>query len=493
MEEIEEDKYIEVDNKTIILHTSPSELPRLTPTGKISYAKTRVYTQRYRKEWEQTTDFRGWLTSVPHEPTRAYCKYCKKDLHAHRLSLLKHMCTMKHQRSALMYQNTMGRTKNAKLEEGDMDAEYSETEENREEIEELDEDVEYTIEALESEEEINFPEHKYARDISEDVEIKTPVKRIKIEMMNMKRDKLAEAMAHVHGEVSEENAEHVQLDMDVASETVETSEFEEMTNEQLEEEGHNLSFVSMNSEEVDTDMNEVEDDEQLGESIEFVDSNLLKGTTLKKVLPLSAGNTIKIKPNNKTVLLSTGARGVTLAPGKLASGTQYVFSNYKPKAIETTKKQNFLPVVTKFKESSSQQEASTSQAKKIVKGVKPSTPIVKKPTISTHALDMTKGIPIGGLQVSLYKLLDGRWTFVNECNTSPVGRCNDLINSEKNALSIGRYKLHFDVDKYFSLKEVESLYPFIEIVFDVKNPVLSYHIPVLLSPFGYTTYRGMDR
>lgn len=74
---------------------------------------------------------KGWLTSVPHEPTRAYCKYCKKDLHAHRLSLLKHMCTMKHQRSALMYQNTMGRTKNAKLEEGDMDAEYSETEENR--------------------------------------------------------------------------------------------------------------------------------------------------------------------------------------------------------------------------------------------------------------------------------------------------------------------------------------------------------------------------
>lgn len=53
----------------------------------------------------------------------------------------------------------------------------------QEEIEELDEDVEYTIEALESEEEINFPEHKYARDISEDVEIKTPVKRIKIEMM----------------------------------------------------------------------------------------------------------------------------------------------------------------------------------------------------------------------------------------------------------------------------------------------------------------------
>lgn len=45
----------------------------------------------------------GWLTSVPHQPTRAYCNYCKKNLHAHRLSLLKHTCTMKHQRATLTY------------------------------------------------------------------------------------------------------------------------------------------------------------------------------------------------------------------------------------------------------------------------------------------------------------------------------------------------------------------------------------------------------
>ncbi|XP_051162592.1 uncharacterized protein LOC127282412 isoform X2 [Leptopilina boulardi] len=489
MEEMEEDKYIEVDSKTIILHTDPPELPRLTPTGKISYAKTRVYTQRYRKEWEQTSDFKGWLTSVPHETTRAYCKYCKKDLHAHRLSLLKHMCTMKHQRAALMYQNLMP-SKTKDLQEGDIDAEYSDNEENREEIEELEEGVEYTIETLESEEEIDFPEHKYARDVNED-NIK-PLKMIKLEP-NRKRDKLAEAMAHVHGEVSEENTEHIQLDMDVVSETVETSEFDDMTNEQLEE-GHNLSFVSLNSEEVDSQINENDDDdnnEGLTEPIEFVDSNLLQSTSFKKInLPMS--NAIKIKPNgNKTVLLSTSSRGVTLAPGKNASGTQYIFSNYKSKIIED-KKPNFVSITSKFKENTSQ-EASTSQVKKPVKITKNPMPIVKKPTISTHALDMTKGLPVGGLQVSLYKLLEGRWTFVNECNTSPVGRCNDLINSEKNALTTGRYKLHFDVDKYFSLKNIESLYPFIEIVFDVKNPVISYHIPVLLSPFGYTTYRGMDR
>lgn len=98
------------------------DLPRLTATGKISHAKTRVYTQRYRKEWEEMTDFKGWfeksiiflfsllntlfsgwLTSVPYQATRAFCLYCEKNLHAHRLSLLKHMCTLKHQKAANDY------------------------------------------------------------------------------------------------------------------------------------------------------------------------------------------------------------------------------------------------------------------------------------------------------------------------------------------------------------------------------------------------------
>lgn len=57
---MEDDKYVQVDEKTIILQSNSSEMqPRLTPTGKISYAKTRVYTQRYRKEWEFMTDFKG--------------------------------------------------------------------------------------------------------------------------------------------------------------------------------------------------------------------------------------------------------------------------------------------------------------------------------------------------------------------------------------------------------------------------------------------------
>lgn len=78
-------------------------------------------------------------------------------------------------------------------------------------------------------------------------------------------------------------------------------------------------------------------------------------------------------------------------------------------------------------------------------------------------------------------------------NTSPNGRCNDLVDNSKSNFTAGRYKMHFDVDKYFTLRRIETMYPFIEIVFDVKNPTGNYHIPVLLSPFGYTTYRGSDR
>lgn len=79
----------------------------------------------------------GWLTSVPHQATRAYCKYCKKDLHAHRLSLLKHTCTMKHQRAALMV-NSNEKTENPQTQQ---------TEDN-------DDESEYVVERLDLDEDI---------------------------------------------------------------------------------------------------------------------------------------------------------------------------------------------------------------------------------------------------------------------------------------------------------------------------------------------------
>ncbi|XP_018335346.1 uncharacterized protein LOC108744194 isoform X2 [Agrilus planipennis] len=111
-----------------------------------------------------------------------------------------------------------------------------------------------------------------------------------------------------------------------------------------------------------------------------------------------------------------------------------------------------------------------------------------KPPISTHVLDTTKGIPVNGLQVSLYKLIEGRWTYINEGITSTDGRFASFLDREN--FSTGRYKLHYDVDRFFESRKQDSLYPFIEIVIDCRSSSDHYHVPLLLSPYGYTTYRG---
>ncbi|RLU16449.1 hypothetical protein DMN91_010517 [Ooceraea biroi] len=108
--------------------------------------------------------------------------------------------------------------------------------------------------------------------------------------------------------------------------------------------------------------------------------------------------------------------------------------------------------------------------------------------ISTYIVDNTKGLPISGLQVGLYKLMDGEWTFLNECNTNMKGLFINPLG--KMDCTIGRYKLRFDVDKYFTLRRIETMIPFIEFIFDVKNVNSHYHVLLLLSPFSYTIYGG---
>lgn len=106
----------------------------------------------------------------------------------------------------------------------------------------------------------------------------------------------------------------------------------------------------------------------------------------------------------------------------------------------------------------------------------------------------------------LYKLEDSLWTIISESVTNTDGRCSDLLS--RSAFTVGRYKLHFDVGNYFKELQIDSLYPFIEvntiyghicyallilfqIVFDCSNDGKNhYHIPLLLNPFGYSTYRG---
>ncbi|XP_049812476.1 probable 5-hydroxyisourate hydrolase ZK697.8 isoform X2 [Schistocerca nitens] len=133
-------------------------------------------------------------------------------------------------------------------------------------------------------------------------------------------------------------------------------------------------------------------------------------------------------------------------------------------------------------------EGSIVAAQKQVAGSEMSTAQGRKKGISTHVLDTAKGKPANGLQVSLYRLMGGKWTIVSEGYTDEDGRFSNFLQDLE--LCSGRYKLHFDVDRYFDSTSQESLYPFVEIAFDVKSQQDHYHIPLLLSPFGYTTYRG---
>lgn len=85
----------------------------------------------------------------------------------------------------------------------------------------------------------------------------------------------------------------------------------------------------------------------------------------------------------------------------------------------------------------------------------------EKPPISTHVIDTTKGKPVVGLQVSLYKLIDGRWTYINEGVTNTSGNFSGFL--ERCDFTPGRYKLHYDVDRYFEARKQDTLYPFIEV------------------------------
>ncbi|VVC92690.1 unnamed protein product [Leptidea sinapis] len=112
---------------------------------------------------------------------------------------------------------------------------------------------------------------------------------------------------------------------------------------------------------------------------------------------------------------------------------------------------------------------------------------MSRPVLSTHALDVSTGKPVYGLFVELYKKKDDSWIMWHNTVTSSDGRVQFPFT--KDSMSAGVYKLKFKVEDYYKQWNKETLYPFVEIVFTTKEDE-HYHIPLLLSPFGYSTYRG---
>ena len=110
-------------------------------------------------------------------------------------------------------------------------------------------------------------------------------------------------------------------------------------------------------------------------------------------------------------------------------------------------------------------------------------------TISTHVLDTSIGRPAGAITVQLQRQNAEGWTNVSRAVTDKDGRASGLLPPDAPA-GAGGYRLTFDVGEYFRGRGVESFYSTVSIDFVVRDAAAHYHVPLLVSPYGYSTYRG---
>jgi 5-hydroxyisourate hydrolase len=109
--------------------------------------------------------------------------------------------------------------------------------------------------------------------------------------------------------------------------------------------------------------------------------------------------------------------------------------------------------------------------------------------ITTHVLDTRLGRPAAGMGVYLERLdAAGTWQLIASGATNSDGRLATLLGPGQ--LAKGRHRLTFETGAYFEAQHIEYFYPRVTVEFDVAAPAQHHHVPLLLSPFGYSTYRG---
>jgi 5-hydroxyisourate hydrolase len=108
--------------------------------------------------------------------------------------------------------------------------------------------------------------------------------------------------------------------------------------------------------------------------------------------------------------------------------------------------------------------------------------------ITTHVLDTSTGRPAASVAVTLEKVADGGWQSAGRGVTDQDGRIADLLAGAQ--LAAGTYRLTFDTAAYFSARKQQAFYPQVQVMFTVSDAGQHYHVPLLLSPYGYSTYRG---
>jgi 5-hydroxyisourate hydrolase len=106
-------------------------------------------------------------------------------------------------------------------------------------------------------------------------------------------------------------------------------------------------------------------------------------------------------------------------------------------------------------------------------------------SLSTHVLDASRGMPAEGVAVSLERRSGEQWQPVVDGHTDADGRLGDLA-----AAAEGIHRLRFDTGGYFAARGVSTFYPEVTVCFQVVDASAHYHVPLLLSPYAYSTYRG---
>jgi 5-hydroxyisourate hydrolase len=109
--------------------------------------------------------------------------------------------------------------------------------------------------------------------------------------------------------------------------------------------------------------------------------------------------------------------------------------------------------------------------------------------ITTHILDLSTGKPAAGVRVTLVRVDDGTRTSVGAGVTDADGRLRELV-PKVSGVNAGVFELSFDTGAYFKARGVEAFHPRVTVVVEIGDAAQHYHVPLLVSPFGYTTYRG---
>lgn len=109
--------------------------------------------------------------------------------------------------------------------------------------------------------------------------------------------------------------------------------------------------------------------------------------------------------------------------------------------------------------------------------------------ITSHILDTSLGKPAHGVPITLLQQQGENWVELGSAATNSDGRVADFTGSI-DVLPAGVYKLSFGLSDYYDNLKTDSFYPYAEVVFQITGDGQHYHVPLLLNPFGYSTYRG---